>query len=292
MIISQIIGGLGNQMFQYAVARSLALDKGLTLKLDISAYKDYRLHQGYELSRIFACQTELANAKDLQSILGITHSSLVRKILRRSMMKSFRPNSFVIEPYFHYWSGISDISSGVYLEGYWQSERYFKKHEQQVRNDFLFKLPLEGKNLSFAQNLGQGNDVSVHIRRGDYVTNPNANKVHGTCSMEYYQSAINYIMQNIESPILYIFSDDPQWVRENIKLKIRHEFIDHNRGSESFNDMRLMSMCSHHIIANSSFSWWGAWLNPNQNKIVVAPKKWFEIKLNTKDLYPRGWVQL
>lgn len=127
----------------------------------------------------------------------------------------------------------------------------------------------------------RGNSVSLHVRRGDYVRNSRTNATHGVCSIEYYQSAIEYILERVKHPILYVFSDDIEWVKQNLRTHLPTEYIDHNQGAASHFDMRLMSLCRHHVIANSSFSWWGAWLNPDPNKIVIAPRKWFAANIDT-----------
>jgi hypothetical protein len=132
----------------------------------------------------------------------------------------------------------------------------------------------------------------MHVRRGDYASNPKTGATHGLCSLDYYEEAIRYISERVEQPIFFIFSDDINWVKCNLKVDFPCQYVDHNKSMESFNDMRLMSLCQHHIIANSSFSWWGAWLNPGQKKIVIAPRRWFLNSNNVEDLYPASWVRL
>jgi hypothetical protein len=161
-----------------------------------------------------------------------------------------------------------------------------------IRTDFAFRQPLTGLNVEIAQEIAVVNSVSLHIRRGDYASNPKTLSTHGTCSLAYYKEAIRKIIERVESPHLFVFSDDIDWARDNLNIDLPIRYVDHNRDSESFNDMRLMSLCRHHIIANSSFSWWGAWLNPHEDKIVVAPNNWFANSNNTKDLLPTGWFAL
>jgi hypothetical protein len=148
------------------------------------------------------------------------------------------------------------------------------------------------KNQLIAQEIGQSNAISLHVRRGDYVHNSNTLATHGLCSLDYYQTAINYITERVAQPNFFIFSDDITWVKDNLKVDFKCRFVDHNHGTESYNDMRLMSLCQHHIIANSSFSWWAAWLNPNHKKIVIAPRQWFVNDNNVSDLFPQNWVKL
>jgi hypothetical protein len=292
MIISHIIGGLGNQMFQYAAGRALSLKCESDLLLDISAFENYELHQGFELQRIFNCTTEIASKADMYRVLGWQSSSFVRRIVLRSSMEKFRCKKFVVEPHFEYWSGINHLTEDCYLYGYWQTEKYFTAVAEKIRKDFTFKMPLDSRNAELVQQINQVNAVSLHVRRGDYVNNPKNIATHGLCSLEYYLASIQYIAKQVENPHFFIFSDDIAWVKDNLKIDFQHQYVDQNHGPESYNDMRLMSLCKHHIIANSSFSWWGAWLNSNAEKIVVAPKRWFANETNTQDLIPQGWERL
>ena len=292
MIIGKIIGGLGNQMFQYAMGRSLSLKQGWPLRLDISGFADYELHQGFELQRLFNCQMQVVTQSDLRRVLGWQSSPVVRRLLTRSGFSAFRRKEFVVEPHFHYWPGISEVHANCYLVGYWQSEKYFQSHASVIFDDFTFALPLTDKNAELAKQISQVQAVSLHVRRGDYINNLKTNAAHGVCSIEYYRTAIQYISNSVKRPYFFIFSDDIAWVKDNLKMEMPYQYVDHNQGASSFNDMHLMSLCQHHIIANSSFSWWGAWLNPNPGKIVIAPKRWFTNSRNTSDLTPANWVNL
>lgn len=292
MVISNIIGGIGNQMFQYAAGRALSLERGELLRLDVSGFAGYGLHHGFELQRVFSCPAETADESDVRSILGWQFSFGIRRIVARPGMAAFRRKGFIVEPHFQYWPEIKHAPRDCYLVGYWQSEKYFRDVASDIRVDFTFKPPLINRNAEFAGQIAKVNAVSLHVRRGDYAKNPKTNATHGLCSLDYYQAAIQHVAERVDQPSFFIFSDDPSWVRENLKIKFPCQYVDHNQGAESYNDMRLMSMCNHHIIANSSFSWWGAWLNPDLEKIVVAPRKWFANGNNVKDLFPQGWVTL
>ncbi|WP_126455392.1 alpha-1,2-fucosyltransferase [Sulfuriflexus mobilis] len=292
MIISQIIGGLGNQMFQYAAGRALSLVRGQPLLLDVTGFAGYGLHQGFELQRVFDCPIGIATEEDVRGILGWQFSAGIRRIVARPGMAAFRRKGFIVEPHFHYWPEIKNVPRDCYLLGYWQSERYFRAATADIRADFSFKSPLVNRNAETAAQIDQVNAISLHMRRGDYVNNPKTSATHGLCSLDYYQAAIKFVSERVEEPFFFIFSDDIAWVKANLKLDFPCQYVDHNHGAESFNDMHLMSLCQHHIIANSSFSWWGAWLNSDPKKIVLAPKKWFANKNNIKDLFPPGWVSL
>lgn len=292
MVIGNILGGLGNQMFQYAAGRALALRRNAILRLDISGFLSYRLHHGFELQRVFACPAEIASSLDVDRLLGWQSPFLVRRLMARPGLAAFRREAFVVEPHFHYWPEINNVPQDCYLVGYWQSEKYFQDMVSKIREDFTFRTPMSSRNERVAEKMARGNTVSLHVRRGDYAGNPKTKATHGLCSLEYYQAAIQYVFERVEQPHFFIVSDDMAWVKDNIKLDFSCEFIDHNEGAESYNDMRLMSLCQHHIIANSSFSWWGAWLGSRPDKIVVAPNKWFANDNITQDLYPQGWVKL
>ena len=293
MIISQIVGGLGNQMFQYAAARALSLHRGTSLRLDVSKFSNYKLHQGFELNRIFSCSAKIATKSDMLRVLGWQYPSLVQRILSRQQMSIFRHSGgLIVEPGFKYWPGIRQVKDDSYLTGYWQSEKYFQNEASAIRTDFTFKQLLSKRNAALAEKIANVNSISLHVRRGDYANDAKTAAVHGLCSTDFYSAAIKYICARVESPYLYVFSDDMDWVKKNLITGVKTEYIDHNRGPESHNDMRLMSLCCHHIIANSSFSWWGAWLNPSPQKLVLAPKRWFVAQTDTGDLFPERWQTL
>lgn len=292
MIVTEVIGGLGNQMFQYAAGQALGEEKGQPLLMDMSGFTGYRLHNGFELNHVFIGPFAMAKKKDIRRMLGWRAPSFARRVLKRRYMAWARGTSFVLEPHFHYWKGFFSVPDDCYLAGYWQSERYFKHIETAIRQAFAFKHPLTGKNAEVAAQIAKGNAVSLHIRRGDYAKDPKTHAAHGLLSLSYYQMAVTHLAQAIGNPRFLVFSDDIDWARKNLQLDFSCEFIGHNQGTESYRDMQLMSLCDHHVIANSSFSWWGAWLNPNPDKIVLAPKKWFANANDVSDIFPPGWVVL
>lgn len=279
-------------MFQYAAGRALSIARNAPLRLDVSDFSGYGLHQGFELSRVFSCPVTLTEPDDVRAVLGWQSSWLARRIVARPALRLLRSRHFVAEPHFHYWPGIRDVSLPCYLMGYWQSERYFADVAQTIRTDFTFRQPMTGCNLELAEEIGAVNAVGLHVRRGDYASNSKTLATHGVCPLAYYEAAIRYIAESVDAPHFFVFSDDMDWVRANLNIDQPCRYVDHNHGTESFNDMHLMSLCRHHIIANSSFSWWGAWLNPHEDKIVVGPQRWFSNNNNVKDLFPRGWVPL
>ena len=292
MIISHIIGGLGNQMFQYASGRALSLERGVPFKLDTQDFEGYALHNGFELDRIFEVQAPLAEESDIKSVLGWRAHPLFRRRLFRKQLEILRGSRLFVDTQFSSWREIAEVPDHCYLMGNWQTEMYFKKHEETIRSDLSFKRPLVDKNRTVADQIGDSVAVSLHVRRGDIAANPASLAFHGLCSLEYYKRAVDHITARVANPEFYIFSDDMPWVKENISISHPCHYIDHNKGSESYNDMHLMSLCRHHIIANSSFSWWGAWLNPKEEKIVVAPALWFSAEFDSSDIIPSNWVKL
>jgi len=292
VIISKVIGGLGNQMFQYAVGRAVSLRLQMELKLDIAEFEGYSRHQGFELDRVFDLKVAIASQQEVSELLGWQRSPLVRRTILKLGM-SGKHGKVVNEPHFHYWKGIEKLARECYLSGYWQSERYFSSMKSVIRKDFSFIPIVDDKNREMADYIRSVNAISLHVRRGDYVASAKTNAMHGTCPLEYYQAAIDYIIQRINAPRFIIFSDDIAWVKLHLSVPASSRFVDYNQGKNSFRDMQLMSLCKHHIIANSTFSWWGAWLNAREDKIVLAPKRWFaHDDCLTHDLYPSDWIIL
>lgn len=291
MVIVKLVGGLGNQMFQYAAGISLSVKLNTNLFLDISAYSK-KHSRDYRLNDAFNVKESLADGYLLKKI----HSPHYR--MMNWLLSSIDSNNKIglirryCEPHFHYTEEFKYISNNTYLEGYWQSERYFSPYADKIRESFQFSSQLSSKAKFFLNKIqsGQATPVSLHIRRGDYVSNPSFNKTFGVCGIDYYENAINKIKSKVGDIFIFIFSDDITWVKKNIKFNTPYSIVDSE--ITDYETIQLMSMCSHHIIANSSFSWWGAWLNKN-NKIVIAPKKWFDnSERNTKDLIPKDWIQI
>jgi hypothetical protein len=296
MVTTKILGGLGNQMFQYAAARALAIKCGCPVRVDITAFKTYQIHNGFELKK-FALDREtlrLDCSQDEAPKQEIGHSKFsVSKLMRYVSRKlnTIKPN-FYLEKDFSYDADLLNQSPPVTIEGYWQSYKYFPDIRDQLLEDFCLLESPTGLNEELVKKISECNSVSIHIRRGDYVSNANANFYHGICGLDYYQHAIDKIESITSDPTYFIFSDDIDWCRQNLKLSKEPTFIAHNQGANSHFDMHLMSLCKHNIIANSSFSWWGAWLNKNQNKCVIAPKQWFSVEKNTADLLPIDWLRI
>ena len=287
-----MIGGLGNQMFQYASSRALSLKRGVPLLLDTQDFSNYALHNGFELDRIFHINAKTASSSEIREVLGWRSPSFLRKKLFRNDLSWLRGKHLYVDTQFESWKDLAQVPDSCYLMGNWQTENYFKDYRSTILADFRFKSALQDHNRNLELEIINSNAISIHVRRGDYVSNAASLAFHGVCSTSYYQSAINHIIETVSAPTFFVFSDDMTWVRENIKLEHPCFYVDHNKGHDSFNDMHLMSLCKHNIIANSSFSWWGAWLNTNEEKTVIAPKKWFAADFDSSHIVPEKWIKL
>lgn len=293
-VVTSLMGGLGNQMFQYAAGRALALRCGTGLKLDLSGF-EIAGSRPFELDKlpiraVPAAKTELAAL----GALGAARANRLRRAIGRLVSLPRAPNSHIYrERHFHFDPSVFDLRPPILLQGYWQSEKYFFDNADTIRRELTPTVELDAKNAAMAERIDSANAVSVHVRRGDYADNPATNRYHGTCTVDYYQRALAYVSERIQSPHAFVFSDDHDWACRNLRFAVPTTFIDVNTAAEGYRDMQLMIRCRHHIIANSSFSWWGAWLSPLAKKIVVAPQRWFNASRNdTRDLIPDGWVRL
>ena len=189
--------------------------------------------------------------------------------------------------------GIFHVSGNVYLDGYWQSEKYFQDISRIIRNEFTLRQILDKDNLEIAQKIISNNSIGIHIRRGDYVRNPIHKKIYENCDPSYYYQCVKFITSKIQNPYLFIFSDETEWVVENIRFDFPSIIISHNGMQKDYVDLYLMSLCHHFVIANSSFSWWAAWLGSHPDKLVFAPKNWFKnSKMNSNDLIPKEWLRI
>lgn len=298
MITTKLEGGLGNQMFQYAAAKALATKLECPLQLDISAFNNRQIHNGFELAKFALSQSKnnihikTTNTPSRFESVGLSRlgkNKFVRFALRK--INSAKLNHYV-EKDFSFDENLFNLKPYTTIEGYWQSYRYFGNIRKQLLADFRFLEGLSKENQALAKKINSQNSVSLHVRRGDYVANAHTNSYHGVCGLDYYQKAISEIEKRVPEPVYFIFSDDPEWTMQNLKNVTSPTFVTHNTGPNSFFDMHLMSLCKHNIIANSSFSWWGAWLNENPEKVVIAPKQWFAVDKNTSDLLPPDWIRI
>lgn len=288
MVTVHLAGGLGNQMFQYSFGKVLAKKNNCELKLDLSMFESYEWHD-YSL-KPFNIKAQICSKEESDFLTGQNLSFFER--LKRKFLN--RP-TVIQEENLLYNPNYLDVQSPVYAKGYWQSEKYFSSFENDIRDDLFITVPPSPVNLEMFDRIKGKNAVSLHIRRGNYVQIDSVNKVHGTCSMDYYERAVELISSKVANPVFFVFSDDIVWAKDNLHLNFETVFIDINDSKSDYEDLRLMYSCKHHILANSTFSWWGAWLNPCPQKIVVAPEQWFadeELNMKTKDLIPPKWIRL
>lgn len=303
-VTSRLMGGLGNQMFQYAAARALALRRGAEVQLDLSSFATEAVGvtpRHYELNPFpIAAETVsdaiLASADAARPATGLfAPGTRISRVLRRVGWGRAEATgvNYYREPHYRFDPGLAAQPLPLLMEGYWQSERYFVEAADTIRRELTPSAPLEPENAATAAEIDGVEAVSVHVRRGDYVTNATAATFHGTCSLDYYRAAVDLVRQRVARPHLFVFSDDRVWMRDNLHFDLPTTYVSANPPDRGFRDMQLMSRCRHHIIANSSFSWWGAWLNPRRDKLVVAPERWFAGHSNdTSDLLPQDWIRV
>ena len=293
MILIKLQGGLGNQMFQYAFGSVIAKKNKTKLVIEDSIYNVVEKKEGYtprnfELS-IFNNEYVFAKKKDVSLFANLSFIHKIKRKLKLNYPKKFN------EKEFEYSEKANSLREPVFAVGYFQSFKYFKGFEDYIKNLFVFSEDkLSKENTDLIPILKREDTIAVHIRRGDYISDIVTNQFHGSCNFEYYIEAISIVNSKVENPTFVFFSDDSKWVKENFEnLTCDKIFIDHNKGLNSWADMYLMSICSHNIIANSSFSWWAAWLNPNPQKIVIAPKRWFQAKeIDINALIPKEWIMI
>lgn len=290
MIISRITSGLGNQLFQFAAARHLALKNKTSLYLDLSYY-----HYTYvtDTPRAFKLKHFAVPYRVLQNSPAEYVSKATKLLPNRSLPPFFL---FLKEKHFHFDTSVPQArASCITLDGFWQSEEYFRESADTIRRELTLTSNPSPEFDEYEQLIKAASmPVSVHIRRGDYVNHPEFSQTFGFVGLSYYEQALNQLQVQVNAPRFFIFSDDQEWVRDNLPLPDNAVFVRNSGADSDVADLVLMSRCKHHIIANSSFSWWGAWLNPNPDKLVITPKKWYKQQptWNTKDLLPATWLAL
>lgn len=280
MIYSRIRGGLGNQLFQYSVARSLADQLGVDLGLDVREYNNFSNFQ--------------MGLSNFEIRANLNPDGLIRHKQNGTILFALE-NLFGMHKHVYYEPSLSfdkkvlTKQDGTFLKGYWQSEKYFTD-KKKIMDDLQIKILPTEKNIQIKTKIEECLSISLHIRRGDYVSN----SAHGTCDLTYYRKAVQFFIDKYGLSFeIFAFSDDPNWVKDNLKLPVKINFISNNSSKKNYEDLRLMSCCKHNIIANSSFSWWGAWLNKNPKKFIIAPKQWFaNNEIENRDITPQNWLRI
>lgn len=298
MIISKIFQGLGNQFFQYAFGYARARDLDDTFKID-SCYFDsysevtqfgYTYKRDFGLNRFNISATE-ASPEEIDSVLfprGKTISEKLenrRRLFSKKKYKKFQVKEEVLEfdPTFF------KLKRNTYIDGYFTDERYFRMYRNELISEFTLKSAPSETNQRLLDEIKSGNSVCISIRRTNFLNNP----LHGTCGEDYYYEAMKLMATKINNPIFYVFSDDNEWVNNYFDNQgLSCVYVQHNF-PDFYEDFRLMQHCKHHIIPNSTFPWWAAWLSNDKDKIVIAPNYW----LNTDEIdysgyLPQDWIKL
>jgi len=301
MVTVMLRGGLGNQMFEYALGVALAQANRTTLKLDTVWLQD-RLpkkkntcfaHFNLDIFTLndTQCLTNLSRAAQRVPVPGLW---LGLNLITTGTRILVGARKLIRERTDRFDSRILEERGDLFLIGYWQSEKYFADVVEELRQAFRFKYPLEGEAKELSQQIRSANSVSLHVRRGEYVA---LEHFVGTTDLGYYERAANFVNERSktmgsEPPTFFVFSDDIEWCKKKLKLPFPKVYLDQtSAGPKDSHHLQLMSLCRHNIIANSTFSWWGAWLNANHDKTVVAPKRWYPN--NAKDdLVPERWIRM
>ena len=297
MVIVKIFQGIGNQLFQYAYARALSLRNGYDFKIDISYYihysevtqfgftykRDYGLHN-FNIIENIATEDEVSKAQAIAGSNRVSHY-INRKLDERApyyRKKHVKEKDTVFEP------GLLNVKDGSYVEGYYTSEKYFKDYRANILNEFTLKAPVNEKNAEVIAMMQDTESVCISIRRTNFLTNP----LHNVCNEKYYVDGLKAMNDLVSNMRVFIFSDDNEWVLKNFHLPYQHEFVTHNY-PDFYEDLRLMAHCKHHIIPNSTFSWWGAWLSQYPGKKVIAPRAWLNSDtIDYSTVIPDDWIKI
>lgn len=292
MLIVRIYGGLGNQLFQYALGRALTIKHNTVLKLDLSFYNQDKsgvTYRQYGLNN-FHINADIATKEEVNNIKRSHLKGIFKSIYwKLQYRKPYYRQNYIKEKTFSFDQNILNCPNNIYVDGYWQSPKYFENIRAVLLKELSLKKPLNENEKDFFKKIKNTESVSIHVRRGDYVSNQKHTEIYVQLSMDYYNKAIACINKKVGKPSFFIFSDDLDWAKTHFNIFSNCVYVDSNAAESIY----LMSLCKHNIIANSTFSWWGAWLNKNVDKTVITPEKWFVTnKLNTKDLLPEKWVKI
>jgi hypothetical protein len=278
MIVSLVLGGLGNQMFQYALGRQLSSAQHTTLKLATFGYRlrKYRRHP-YLLDR-FNIRAQPAGVGD--------YLRLAPQACRLSALTLERGGGFDRR--------ILRLERSTLLVGYWQSPRYFPDVAAELREELTLREAPSAATRDMAARIAATTSVAVHVRRTDYIANPDNVELFEECTLDYYQAAMRLMTQRLGAPHFFVFSDDPAWARAHLRSDAALTYVEHNDAAHGHEDLMLMRQCRHNVIANSTFSWWGAWLDDRPDKLVVAPRRWFKGGGGGRedDLLPDAWIRI
>jgi hypothetical protein len=293
MIVVQLTGGLGNQLFQYAAAKALSWHHDATFMLDTSSFlrtelPELEVPRNFELNIFPAINEQIITVEELRKLFDTNK----KKIFYNKLIPPYK-QSIYNEPHFHFDKNFFKSKKKVLLIGNWQSEKYFSSFKKQLRSILVINNELVKNVISEAENLQKTESIGIHIRRGDYLRKQIIFEWHGVMNKGYYLKGLEIISKKITPGRILFFTDDPEWVEKELLPITGGEIASNNISKTHVEDLYLMSQCRHNIIANSSFSWWGAWLNSNTEKIVVAPERWFgNGPKDTQDIIPTEWIKI
>lgn len=300
MIIVNLFGRLGNQMFQYALGKVLATKLQTSLVLEDTynkVDKDFNTEDILFLGDVFNIFDDIYSRNRIKIRFPYNYTPRHLKYLLR--LTGLKPHLTIKEVYEKsqaFRADVLDFEGNLYLHGYWQSPKYFEGYEEVIRASFVFKKSLPTHLSGLVNRIRNTTAISLHVRGQDYVNRPHNAAIHNVCGLDYYKKAVALIQGKVADPYFFVFTDDPEYTRQFLMLDFPHEIVTASLWNKDADyDMQLMSFCRHHIIANSSFSWWGAWLNPNPDKIVCMPDRWFadEIKnQQIQDIFPDKWLRV
>jgi hypothetical protein len=285
IIYSKIYGGLGNQMFQYAIGKSISIKNNIEFKIDSTRMKNYGLRD-FVLNKFNISAAEATNEEIGKFRINKYFDWIAKKSFQMGLNlndKFYEKNEFLYDENVF-------LNNSIYLQGYWQSYRYFESIRGILLKEFSLSKPFEISNKLILNKIKDCNSVSLHIRRGDYVNNPKNNSLYNVVGLDYYHRAIMYFNENVKNAHFFVFSDDLDWAAENLSIG-NSTYVNINSIDTPECDLILMKHCNHNIIANSTFSWWGAWLNESVNKIVIAPSNWMSNVSDTSELIPAEWIR-
>lgn len=288
-IATKLFGGLGNQLFQYATVRKLSLHLDRPVLIDLDWFRDIQEGQTHRIPLLSHFRLPVSHVdsrghpEQLASPATNVWQAMTRpvRIINEKQPYQFDPQLLKR----------AQRSRLAYLVGYWQSYRYFEDVREQLLQEIRPSAPLAQHYAAAATRIAEGESVMVHVRRGDYVHSSSASTAHGALPLDYYRSALALIRERVDRPQLYFFSDDIDWVRKHLQTDLPSEYVANASGDTAvIGELELMRQCRHHVIANSSLSWWGAWLSNRPGKTVVAPRSWLKSKpLALDDLLPPEW---
>lgn len=295
MIIVKLIGGLGNQMFQYALGRRLSVDRNVPLKLDISWYSKDSPRQ-YSLN-VFDIQASIASKEEVEQFIPSSLSMIKKRayyFLQNHVPYRFR--KVITEPRFSFNPNIlNKTPNNAYLIGYWQSEKYFSEISEIIKSDFRIASAVSSAYLYWEDRINSQLSASVHIRRGDYLADKNYLGKFYKCPVEYFKRSMDLLRDQFSNIHFYIFSDDIEWAKNAFNDNPSFLFVENKGYLKDHEEIMLMSLCNHHVISNSTYSWWGAWLGSYSSKLVLTPCKWFSDRIlhsQSSDLIPSNWLKI